>query len=200
MGSRHLYLARHGAANVFGELTDVGLRQADALGQRLSRVPIGLIWHSPLPRAAAFATAIQKHLPQAQCDEATELSDNIPFVPMADRRPGSWAGFFDGYDDITAAAARRTADALTERFATPPPAGATDSHELLVSHEYPIAWLIRDALDAPPERWLGLASANAALTVISYRHNDFPSLLMFNDMSHLTAELRWTGFPAAVRP
>ena len=59
---------------------------------------------------------------------------------------------------------------------------------------------MRHALDAPPSRWLGLNSGNAALTVIEYRPALPPTLVLFNDMSHLPADLRWTGFPEAVRP
>lgn len=71
---------------------------------------------------------------------------------------------------------------------------------MLITHSYPIAWLIRDALDAPPVRWLSLHSANAALTVIEYRPGLPAGIATFNDMSHLPAELRWTGFPTAIRP
>ena len=89
--------------------------------------------------------------------------------------------------------------ASTARFAQAPEQD-DDVHELLITHAYPIAWLIRDALDAPPTRWLGLSSANTALTVIEYRPGTFPSISMFNDMSHLPPELRWTGFPSALHP
>lgn len=61
----------------------------------------------------------------------------------------------------------------------------------------PIAWLIRHALDALPARWLGLDSANTALTVIEYRPGLPPWIVMFNDMSHLPAGLRWIGFPSS---
>lgn len=71
---------------------------------------------------------------------------------------------------------------------------------MLITHSYPIAWLTRDALDAPPVRWLSLHSANAALTVIEYRPGLPAGIATFNDMSHLPAELRWTGFPTAIRP
>lgn len=69
-----------------------------------------------------------------------------------------------------------------------------------MSHAYPIAWLVRDALDAPPARWLGLDSASAALTIIEYRPGLPPALVMFDDMTHLPGDLRWTGFPGPVRP
>ncbi|MGI6879443.1 histidine phosphatase family protein [Microbacterium sp. gxy059] len=79
------------------------------------------------------------------------------------------------------------------------PDGEEDLHEVLITHTSPIAWLIRDALGAPPARWLGLSSANAALTVIEYRPGIPPSIRMYNDMSHLRPDLRWTGFPAGPR-
>jgi probable phosphoglycerate mutase len=202
MGARHLYLARHGAADAFGELTDVGRRQSGLLGERLAHVPVDAVWHSPLPRAAASARELARYLPGVPVAEAAELVDHVPYVPAPAETPRSWVGFFDGYDDAEAASGRRTADALVARFATEvdPVAQGGDTHEVLVTHAYPIAWLIRHALDAPAARWLGLNSANAALTVIHYRPGLPPTLVMFNDMSHLPAELRWTGFPAAVRP
>lgn len=71
-------------------------------------------------------------------------------------------------DTDKAAAGHQTAQSLTARFATPPVAG-DDVHDVLITHAYPIAWLVRHALDAPPVCWLGLSSANTALTVIEYR-------------------------------
>jgi probable phosphoglycerate mutase len=88
---------------------------------------------------------------------------------------------------------------LTARFATEP-SPAVDTHEVLITHAYPIAWLVRHALDAPPARWLGLNSANTALTVIEYRTKQPPALVKFNDQGHLPPDLRWTGFPGSARP
>lgn len=199
---RHLYIARHGAADPFGTLTDTGRQQAVLLGTRLAHLPISAIWHSPLSRAASTASELARYLPDASVAEAEELIDNIPHVPSAENMPPSWAGFFDGYDDAEAAAGQRIADALTDRFATPvhPAAPGAELHEVLITHDYPIAWLVRHALDAPPVRWLDLSSANTGLTVITYRTGVAPTVMMFNDMSHLPHELRWTGFPPALRP
>jgi probable phosphoglycerate mutase len=199
MTTRHLYLARHGAADAFGELTDIGRRQADLLGERLAGVPVDAVWHSPLPRATASAHELARHLPHVPVTEAAELVDHVPYVPRAAETPPSWAGFFDGYDDTVAASGRKLAEALVARFATVPDT-EPDAHEVLVTHAYPIAWLVRHALDAPPSRWLGLNSANTALTVIEYRNGLPPTIVMFNDMSHLPADLRWTGFPDGMRP
>ncbi|MEU7909908.1 histidine phosphatase family protein [Microbispora bryophytorum] len=204
MTTRHLYLTRHGAADAFGELTDAGRRQAGLLGERLARVPVDAVWHSPLPRAAASAHELARHLPDVPVTEAAELVDHVPYVPSAAETPPSWAGFFDGYDDTEAASGQRLAEALIARFAMVSDPGThgtrPGAHEVLVTHAYPIAWLVRHALDAPPSRWLGLNSANTALTVIEYRDGLPPTIVMFNDMSHLPPDLRWTGFPAGIRP
>ena len=198
MGTRHLYVARHGEADTWGELTDTGRRQADLLGERLARVPVDAVWHSPLPRAVASAQAIARHLPGVPVAEAAELVDHVPYVPPRSEIPRPWLGFFDGYDDAEAASGRATADALVERFATT--AQGDDEHLVLVTHAFQIGWLVRHALDAPPSRWLGLNSGNAALTVLEYRPELPPALVVLNDMSHLPPDLRWTGFPAVLRP
>ena len=200
MATRHLYVARHGAADAFGNLTDVGREQARLLGRRLAHLPVGPVWHSPLSRAADTARELDIFLSgNTTVAEAPELIDHVPYVPAPEEMPRSWAPFFDGCDAEEAAAGHRIAHSLTARFAHAPEHGE-DVHELLITHDYPIAWLIRDALDAPPVRWLGLSSANAALTVIEYRPTTPPSIRMVNEMSHLPPELRWTGFPSALRP
>ncbi len=200
MATRHLYLARHGAADAFGELKETGRRQSSLLGERLAGLPIGAIRHSPLPRACASAAEVARHLPGVPVVEASELIDHVPYVPAPEEMPRPWAGFFDGYEEAEAASGRRLADELVARFATVPESDAPDSYEVLVTHAYPIAWLVRDALQAPPVRWLSLDSANTGLTMIEYRSGLAPVLVMFNDLSHLPAELRWTGVRTDVRP
>jgi probable phosphoglycerate mutase len=195
MATRHLYVVRHGAADPFGELTDVGGQQSRLLGERLAGLPIDAVWHSPLSRAARSAQVVGERLPGVPVREADELVDHVPHVPA--NPPAEWAGFFDGYDAEEADAGARIAEALISRFARP---ADVETHEVLVTHAYPVAWLVRHALDAPPERWLGLNCGNTALTVIEYRSRLAPTLLVYNDMSHLPAELRWTGFGAGVRP
>lgn len=204
MTTRHLYLARHGAADAFGTLTETGRQQAQLLGQRLAHSPMDVVWHSPLPRAAATAELIAEHLPGVPVIETPDLVDHVPYVPRRDETPPSWIGFFDGYTEAEATAGHHTAETLVARFgglaAMTTARAPIDTHELLITHSYPIAWLIRHALDMPQHRWLGLESANTALTLIEHR-NDLPAtLVMFNDMSHLPTDLHWTGFPGTARP
>ncbi|MGH8875911.1 MAG: histidine phosphatase family protein [Stackebrandtia sp.] len=195
MATRHLYLVRHGVADPFGELTDLGQRQSELAAQRLARLPITEIWHSPLSRAERSARIIGERLPGVPVREAPELVDHVPHVPQ--EIPPEWAGFFDGYDAAEAAAGRRRADALVDRFACP---AETESHEVLVTHAYQVAWLLRHSLDAPLQRWLGLNCGNAALTAIEFRDGTAPTVLLYNDMGHLPADLRWTGFAPSTHP
>lgn len=200
MATRYLYIARHGHADAFGRLTDVGAAQARLLGQRLAHLPINSVWHSPLSRAADSARQLNIFFTgDVPVRAAPELIDNVPYVPSSQEIPPAWAPFFDGYQTDEAAAGYRVAQDLTDRFATTP-GHAEDLHEVLITHDYPIAWLIRDALGAPFARWLGISSANCALTLIEYRTGLLPSVVLFNDMSHLPPEFQWTGFPETVRP
>lgn len=208
MATRILYVARHGLADAFGEITDVGALQANLLGQRLAGLPVNAVWHSPLPRAALSAHELARHLPGVPVAEAPELLDHVPYVPSADQMPRPWAGFFDGYDQGQAASGQDLAESLVARFArTVDTTQGTrsdahhETHEVLVTHAYPIAWLVRHALGSAPVRWLSLtSSANTALTTLEYRDGLPPTIVMFNDMTHLPDELRWTGFPSRARP
>jgi len=200
MATRYLYIARHGDADAFGNLTDTGREQARLLGKRLAHLPIDTVWHSSLPRATDTARELDLFLGgNTTVSEAPELIDHMPYVPTPEETPPSWIPFFDGYDPADAEAGNKIAQSLTARFAHAPEQDG-DVRELLITHAYPIAWLIRDALGAPPVRWLELSSANTALTVIEYRPNLHPNISMFNEMSHLRPELRWTGFPKTLRP
>ncbi len=76
-----------------------------------------------------------------------------------------------------------------------PGQGEEDSHHLVVTHAFTIGWLVRHAYAAPSWRWLGIDHAHAALTVLRHSPDRPPAVMVFNDMSHLPAELRWTGFP-----
>jgi serine/threonine-protein phosphatase PGAM5 len=82
-----------------------------------------------------------------------------------------------------------------DRFFTP-----EDRCDLIVTHNFLVGWLVRHALGAPADRWLGLNAAHASLTVIRCRDGRPPALVSFNDLAHLPAELRWTGFPPGACP
>src|ERR1044072_9643809 len=105
MATRRLYVVRHGAADAFGALTDVGQRQAQLLAARLAPLPIDAVWHSPLPRAVRSAQVMGEHLRDVPVREAAELIDHVPHVPK--ELPAAWGAIFDGHDPAPAAQGER---------------------------------------------------------------------------------------------
>ncbi|HWG98923.1 MAG TPA: histidine phosphatase family protein [Pilimelia sp.] len=197
MADRLLYLARHGAAVDEGELSPEGRRQARLLGRRLAGVRVAAIHHGPLPRAAQTADLIGRHLPGVPVRCSDLVGDYVPPVPDPSALPDAYARFLAGVSAEEYAAGARLAAAAIERYAVP---AREPTRELVVTHSFLIAWFVRHALDAPEARWLGLNAANCGLTVIRYRPARPPTLVLFNDMSHLPPRLRWTGFPADLHP
>ncbi|KUJ66807.1 phosphoglycerate mutase [Streptomyces albus subsp. albus] len=197
--TRYLYLTRHGEATADESgLTEAGRRQAVLLGGRLRDVPLSAIHHGPLPRAEQTARLIGAQLRDVPLHRSEPAGDYLPYLPRREELPPHAADAmlrflaqFTGEDQLRG---RRLAREALSRF-TGPAQGEEPVHELVVTHNFLIGWLIRAAHDAPPWRWMGLNHANAALTVIRYAPDRPSAMLFFNDMGHLPAELRWTGFP-----
>ncbi|MFD9012154.1 histidine phosphatase family protein [Streptomyces sp. NPDC059558] len=200
--TRYLYLVRHGeAASEEGGLTEGGRRQAVLLGQRLRGVPLAAVHHGPLPRAEQTARLIGDQLEDIPLRVSDVAGDYVPHMPMREELPAESADFFLRFLAGATAEEREQGPALARQaldMFTGPVDGEEDRHELVVTHNFLVAWLVRDAMHAPQWRWLGLNHANAALTVIRYAPGRPASVLISNDMRHLPPELRWTGFPPEV--
>jgi probable phosphoglycerate mutase len=200
---RYLYLVRHGEAlpDESGLSAD-GRHQAELLGRRLRDVPISVVHHGPLPRAAQTARLIAGQLDGPDMRVSDAAGDYVPYVPAPGELPpeaaGHLTGFLSHFGQEDRDQGRALAQEALDRF-TGPVAGERDRHELVVTHNFLVGWLVRDAYGAPPWRWLGINHANAALTVIRYAPDRLPAVLACNDMTHLPAELRWTGFPPELR-
>ncbi|MFF7177164.1 histidine phosphatase family protein [Streptomyces sp. NPDC008121] len=197
--TRYLYLVRHGEAlpDESG-LTEAGRRQARLLGRRLRDVPFAAVHHGPLPRAEQTARLIGAELRDVPLRVSEPAGDYVPYVPARDELPAESADFFLRFLADATEEERRHGPVLARRaldLFTGPVDGPEDRHELVVTHNFLVAWLVRDALDAPEWRWLGLNQGNAALTVIRYAPGRPASVLVSNDVRHLPSELRWTGFP-----
>lgn len=197
--TRYLYLVRHGeAASEESGLTDGGSRQAVLLGQRLREIPFAAVHHGPLPRAEQTARLIGDQLQNVPLRVSEVAGDYVPYVPVRDELPAESADFFLNFLPGATEEEREHGPALARQaleMFTGPVNGEEDRHELVVTHNFLIAWLVRDAMLAPHWRWLGLNHGNAALTVIRYAPGRPASVLVSNDMRHLPPELRWTGFP-----
>ncbi|MFD4022064.1 histidine phosphatase family protein [Streptomyces sp. NPDC058576] len=197
--ARYLYLTRHGQASADeSALTDDGRRQATLLGERLRGARITAIHHGPLARAEQTARLVGEQLAGVPLLRSEPAGDYIPYLPRREELPAETA------DETLArlagfpAAEREQGPGLArealERF-TGTVVGDEPRHELLVTHNFLVGWLVRAALDAPAHRWLGLNHTNAGLTVIRYAPGRPPALLLYNDTGHLPVGLRWTGLP-----
>ncbi|MFG2235171.1 histidine phosphatase family protein [Streptomyces sp. NPDC048723] len=197
--TRYLYLARHGEASPDeSRLTEAGRRQAALLGRRLRNVPLAAVHHGPLPRAQETARLIGDQLTNVPLHLSEAAGDYVPYLPGREELPAESADYYLNFLAGASAEERENGPALTRRamdLFTGPVEGAEDRHELVVTHNFLVAWLVREAMHAPKWRWLGLNHGNAALTVIRYAPGRPATVLVSNDMRHLPAELRWTGFP-----
>ncbi|MGW4777775.1 histidine phosphatase family protein [Streptomyces filamentosus] len=197
--ARHLYLTRHAEATPDETgLTEAGRRQAGLLGDRLRGVPLAAVHHGPLARAAQTARLIGDRLDGVPVRVDAAAGDYVPYEPAREELPAESADGMLGFLEQFPAGERAQGPALAAeavaRF-TGPVEGDEPRHELVVTHNFLVGWLVRAALDAPAWRWMGINHANAALTVIRYAPGRPPAVLLFNDTGHLTADLRWTGFP-----
>ena len=194
--SHYLYLVRHGEQQDAeyglpdGPLSPRGERQAQAIAERLSGVPFNGAWHSPLQRAAETAKIMTKRMPALESKPSALLMDCIPSGPTTDM-PHALESFFGGVsaEEIEAGEAQM-ADAVAE-WMTPT---HEDQHDLLITHNFVIAWFVREAFGADSWRWMGINQANCGLTIIRVRSAKSPSLITHNDLGHLPVELR-TGLP-----
>jgi probable phosphoglycerate mutase len=195
--AHYVYLVRHGEQQDAehglpdGPLSARGVRQANAIAERLGGVPFARAWHSPLQRAAETAAIMTERMPALESQPSALLMDCIPSGPTVDL-PAAFEPFFGGVtpEEIEAGEAQM-ADAVAE-FLAP---AREDRHDLLITHNFVIAWFVREVFGAPTWRWLGLNQANCGLTIIRVRSAKPPVLVTHNDLGHLPAELR-TGLPA----
>ena len=192
----HLYLVRHGEqldaehGMPDGPLSPRGRRQAELLGERLGGVPFDHAWHSPLQRAAETAAIIAAKMPALEPEPSALLFDCIPSGP-APETPKVYEGFFGS---VTEAQIEAGSAQMAQSEAEFLRSHREDRHDLLITHNFVIAWLVREALGAPDWRWLSINQANCGLTVLTQKSGRPWSLLVHNDMAHLPPELR-TGLP-----
>jgi len=192
----HLYLVRHGEqldaehGLPDGPLSPRGRRQAELLAERLGGVPFDNAWHSPLQRAAETAAIIAAKMPALKPEPSALLFDCIPSGP-APETPKVYDPFFGSVTEAEIeAGSAQMADAAAEFLRS----HREDRHDLLITHNFVIAWLVREALGAPGWRWLSINQANCGLTVLTQKSGRPWSLLAHNDVAHLPFELR-TGLP-----
>ena len=194
--SLYLYLIRHGEqvdaefGLPEGPLSARGQTQAKLLADRLAPVTFDAAWTSPLQRAIDTATVITDRLGMAPAEPSALLMDCVPSGPTPDM-PAAFEPFYGAItEEQIAAGEAQMADAVGEWFAP----SRDDRSELLVTHNFVIAWFVREVLGGPAWRWMGVNQANCGLTIIRIRSAKPPTLVAHNDLGHLPPALR-TGLP-----
>lgn len=192
--SRYVYLVRHGEQQDAehglpdGPLSGRGQRQAIAIAERLSGVPFTSVHTSPLERAVETARFMTARMPSIE--PTALLMDCIPSGPSPDM-PHAFEPFFGGVTEAEIAAGEAQMADATAEWLSP---SRDDRHDLLITHNFVIAWFVREVFGAPAWRWMGVNQANCGLTIIRVRTAKPPVLVCHNDLGHLPAELR-TGLP-----
>ncbi|MCA1306039.1 histidine phosphatase family protein [Microbacterium esteraromaticum] len=196
--THYIYLVRHGEHQDAehgvddGPLSPRGQRQAELIADRLSGLPLDAIWHSPLLRAAETARSVAERLPSVDPQPSALLFDCVP-SGMEEDTPAAYESFFGSVSDAEIeAGSAQMADAVGEFLRR----RNGEVHEVLITHNFVIAWFVREVLGAPDWRWMTLNQAHAGLTVIAQKQGRPWTLLSHNDLGHLPMELR-TGLPDA---
>jgi len=190
--THYIYLVRHGEhldaehGLIDGPLSPRGKRQASLLADRLSGIPFNALWHSPLDRAAETARVIAERMPALTPTPSALLFDCVP-TGMVEETPTVFEPFFGAVTEEEIEAGRaQMADAVNAFLVRK----SGEVHELLVTHNFVIGWLVREVLQAPEWKWMTLNQANCGLTVLAQKHGRPWTLLSHNDLAHLPVEDR----------
>lgn len=186
MPTTTLYLVRHGEAEnndaTDPALTAAGLVQARSTGNALRATGADLVIHGTRRRSIESARAIATALDTASTQSSDLFEDRTPI-------PEDWSDvpvrYHASLRDVPSAEADHGARRLTqavEHFSRP---GPDDRTIVAVTHTFVFGWFVRSALDAPWWRWIGLNTANGAITAIRWSSDRESRLLSFNERGHL---------------
>lgn len=174
-------------------LSELGIRQAEALAGRLQREPIDAIFTSPLQRAAKTAEAIarhHRHLPFEQVDALLEINHGAWEGLMADEvieRYGEglqeWRNHptrsqMPGGESFTNIL-KRVLD-FKERLCH----DYSGQNVLVSTHDVVVKILVADALGMNMDRINRIWVTNASISVIEYGE-DLPYLVSLSEACHL---------------
>ncbi|MFO7690925.1 MAG: histidine phosphatase family protein [Cryobacterium sp.] len=193
---QYIYLVRHGEQQDAehglddGPLSPRGVRQAQLIAERLGGVPFTAAWHSPLQRAAETAAIMSDRLPALEWQSSPLLFDCIP-SGRAPETPSAYDPFFGSVTDEEIDAGRAQMEDAVAEYLQP---RRSQRHDLIITHNFVIAWFVREVLGAPDWRWVGINQAHCGLTVLQQKPGRPWTLVTHNDLGHLPVELR-TGLP-----
>ena len=183
-----LYFVRHGEADASDSsdpgLSDLGRMQAQAVGARLSGVPLDDVIHSSRHRARETAAIIAQSLDGVRPRYSEHADDRTPIPGDQSSISDALRSFFDSVPEDERDPGGQRLDQSIDELSR---ARRGDQRLLVVTHNFVIGWFVRAALGAPVDAWTRLNSANGALTILRYRLGEPARLIAFNDTGHLLA-------------
>ena len=191
MGSRALYLVRHGQYvtdekhSRHGQLTALGRRQAKCTGQRLANladnVELQAIYHSDMARAVETAQIIG--------DATWEASHASHARAARNHATRSQAPGFQAADSKELAEVRAVMTKPKEKFLIAPK-GKRKRAELIVAHGNLIRYLVRLAMRDRAIDWWRLGTNNCGVTLIWINSKGPNCLAHYNDIGHLPKSMQ----------
>lgn len=189
MGIRFLYLVRHGQMakgepldQLGNGLTALGQRQARWAARRFQGVPVSVIHHSPLRRAAETASIIGAQLPNAPLRVSPLLSEIIPGWPIHVRQ------YFQNTPAAEIERGRARAERALQKFFRP--VRGADRHELIVAHGNIIRYFLLTVLGLRPKLWSQCDIHNCGLSEIRILPDGERLVIALNDTGHLPRQHR----------
>lgn len=194
MPIRTLYLIRHGQYDMTinapdgGSLTELGRKQAFALGEYLQKYPINAIHCSTMTRAIETAQLIGTALSMDIASSAL-LREAIPTIPprAAEQILGMMATN-PNFTHETIHQDRKRADKAFEQYFTAYD-GAAPMHELLVCHGNIIRYLTCKALGINVDTWAKLYINHCGMCIVEITEQKQMRLLACNDTRGLPDEM-----------
>lgn len=175
---RFLYLVRHGQyvrtpEHPDGTLTELGRRQARALGERFQTLPLDTIWSSTMYRAEETARIVaDQHFPKLELQRSTLLREKI--FPC-DRE--SWHNASERFR-----APEDRIERIGERWLR---RSNRERHEMLVCHGNLIRALVTHILGNDVQRWIRLGTVHCGVTRIVCWDDGRISVISYNESSFL---------------
>ena len=183
IGTREIVMIRHGqyvtSEEGFGNLTELGVRQAKMTGARLAEIlkdrNVRVIYHSNMPRAKQTAAEIAKFFPNVALIETPLLAEAIPAEPDP---PSSNCPDFEPEEGKRMESGFRT-------FFARPIGEKNDSVDILVGHGNCFRLFVCRALQIDPRYWLRMAIYNCGISRVELFKSGRVSVRGVGDIGHI---------------
>lgn len=190
MAVRVLYLVRHGqhdqenptGSELGGNLTPLGVKQAEYTAKVLGRLPVSSLHCSSLNRAEETAHIIAKEIPDIKVQSTDLLWECIP--AMTTKLQVEMAS----YTSLQVSQDKQRADVAFRKYFKI--AKRDERHDIIVCHGNLIRYFVTLVLKADPTSWVKMDICNCGITQVMVQPTGDMALLCHNDWSHMPRDLR----------